>query len=117
MIAIICTDGQLDINNIEKECVAQKWIPLTVLKRKYDKKILLPVFNLTDIAFKFIVRNLPKNWKHGCVYLSDSDIEKILKKGWQIEPFDFPRKVNEHPDFDMTFEIHEFEVEPDFFCN
>lgn len=116
MIAIICTDGQLGLHEIEKECVSQKWIPLLILKQKLDGKIILPVFNLIDISRKFVNRNMPKNWNHGCVLLANEDIENIIKKDWKIEPFDFPRKVNEHPDFEMTFEIHEFAQEPDFNC-
>lgn len=114
MIAIINTDGQIKINEIQKECIAGKWIPLLILN-KNNKKIL-PVFNLPDIARNFIKRNLPKNWTHGCVFLSDSDIEKILKNGWEIQPFDFPRKLNESPEVEFDFEIHEFVEQPDFKC-
>jgi hypothetical protein len=116
MIAIISTDGQLNLDEIENECVKQKWIPLVVLKNKKDNSITLPIFNLADVARKFIVRNMPKNWKQGCVLLTETDLEIIKSKKWNVEILDFPRKVNEHPDFDMTFEIHEFSEEPDFKC-
>lgn len=115
MISIICTDGQMNIGEIEKECVKGKWIPLLVLKE--ENKTILPVFNLQDVARKFVQRNLPKSWNHGCVLLSDSDIEVILKKGWIIEGFNFPRRLCDHPSMSMTFEIHEFAEQPDFYCS
>ena len=114
MIAVICTDGQMKIDEIEKECVTGKWIPLLIYKT--NNKKILPVFNLEDVARSFVKRNLPKNWAHGCVFLADSDIEKILKNDWEIQPFDFPRKLNENPEIQFDFEIHEFQEEPDFKC-
>jgi hypothetical protein len=114
MIAIICTDGQMGIDDLQKECVSGKWIPLLVLRDRKTKEIHLPVFNLEDVVRKFVGRNLPKNWKHGCVYLADDDIATIIENGWQFMPMDFPRKVNEHPDYELSFEIHEFSEEPEF---
>jgi len=101
MIAIINTDGQMKIADILKECVSGKWVPLLILK-KQNKKVL-PVFNLTNVARSFAKRNLPKTWAHGCVLLADSDIEKIIKIGWEIEPFDFPKKMNENPEIEFDF--------------
>lgn len=112
MISIICTDGQLGVNEIKKECIAGKWIPLLVLRKGED--VILPVFNLIDIAKNFTKRNLPKEWKHGCVYLCKDDIAAIIKKGWKIEPFNFPKKINENIEIEMGFEIYEFFEEPDF---
>jgi len=112
MIAIICTDGQLSHKDIQRECIKQKWIPLLTLKSQ--EKTILPVFNLADIAYKFVVRNLPKEWKHGCVHLTNDDIATIIKKNWTIQPMDFPRKIKDNPEFEMSFEIHEFTEEPDY---
>ena len=114
MIAIINTDGQMKISEIQKECISGKWIPLLIYK--INNKKVIPVFNLTDIARNFIKRNLPKSWTHGCVFLADTDIEKIIKTGLEIQPFEFPRKINENPDIKFDFEIHEFLEEPDFTC-
>ena len=114
VIAIICTDGQMGIDDLHNECVSGKWIPLLVLRDRKTKEVHLPVFNLQDIAYRFVVRNLPKNWKHGCVHLADDDIVTVIKRGWQFMPMDFPRKVNEHPDYEISFEIHEFSEEPEF---
>jgi hypothetical protein len=114
MISIICTDGQLGLTEIQKECVKGKWIPLLVLKQ--NNNLILPIFNLVEIARKFIKRNLPKEWNHGCVFLCEDDIVAIKKRDWKIEIFDFPRKVNENPEIELGFEIHEFEEEPDFKC-
>lgn len=114
MIAIICTDGQMEIDDIHKECISGKWIPLLILKETVTGKVHLPVFSLQDIAYKFVVRNLPKEWKHGCVYLADDDIATVIERGWQFMPMDFPRKMNEHPDYEFGFEIHQFSEEPEF---
>jgi hypothetical protein len=114
MIAIICTDGQLNIENIKFECVKGKWAPLLTLKDKNTAEINIPVFNLEDVCFRFIVRNLPKEWKRSCVYLSDSDIAIIIKKGWKFMPLEFPNKYTESEKYEIGFEIHEFNEEPDF---
>ncbi len=114
MIAVICTDGQLNIENIQFECIKGKWAPLLVLKDKNTEEINIPVFNLEDICFRFIVRNLPKDWKRGCVHLSDYDIAAIIKKGWKFMPLEFPRKYSESETYEIGFEIHEFSEEPDF---
>jgi hypothetical protein len=114
MIAIICTDGQMKIDEIENECINGKWVPLLVLKEKNTNQTFLPVFNLKDVAYKFIIRNLPRKWHHGCVFLSDDDICTIIQKDWKFMPLDFPRKLNEHPDYEISFEIHEFKEEPEF---
>jgi hypothetical protein len=113
MIAIICTDGQLNLKDLHKECISEKWIPLLTLKNKKNETIL-PIFNLSDIARQFIKRNLPKNWQHGCVFLAEDDIKNIIKKNWQFMALDFPRKLDGHPEFEFSFEIHEFADQPDF---
>jgi hypothetical protein len=114
MIAVICTDGQLNVSQMHKECVGGKWIPLLVLKERSTGTIHLPIFNIDDICKKFVARNLPKEWSKGCVHLTQEDANLIENKGWKYMLFDFPRKINEHPDYEMTFEIHEFDEQPDF---
>ena len=114
MIAIICTDGQLTVDNIQYECAKQSWIPILTLREKSTNDILVPIFDLEDICKRFISRNLPLNWKKGCVYLTVDDAKKMISNGWKLFPLDFPRKFNDHPNFTMGFEIHEFVEEPDF---
>jgi hypothetical protein len=114
MIAIICTDGQLDIKQIENECVKESWIPLLTARNIEENKIYIPIFNLAGIAYQFCKRNLPQSWYRGCVLLSDDDIAAIIKNGWEFMPLNHPRKLNEHPNFELGFEIHDFKTKPDF---
>lgn len=114
MYAVISTDGQLDIDQLEKECVKGKWIPLCVLKKRDSGEIFLPIFNLSDICKRFAMRNLPKDWSKGWVLLTQEDYLELDKKGWQFMLFDFPRIVNDDRDYELTFEIHEFLEQPDF---
>jgi hypothetical protein len=113
MMAILCSDGQINLQELMKECVPGKWIPLLILKRQ-NKPPILPIFNLTEVAKTFIKRNLPKNWSHGAICLCEDDIEKIKSKGWEMEIFNFPRKVTDLQDMSLDFEIHEFSEVPDF---
>jgi hypothetical protein len=117
MIAVVCTDGQLTIDNIEHECAKQKWIPLLALKNKKKDEVVVPVFQMEDVCYRFIVRNLPKTWQRGCVHLTIEDTKKMTQKGWKLMPLDFPRKFDEHPEYEIGFEIHEFEEQPDFRVN
>ncbi len=114
MIAVICTDGQLTVDNIEYECTRQGWIPVLTLKELSTGDILVPIFSLEDICRRFISRNLPANWNRGCIHLAIDDAKVMISKGWKLLPLDFPRKFNDHPNFTIGFEIHEFVEMPDF---
>ena len=114
MFALISTDGQLGIKELEKECVKGKWIPLCVLKNRQTEEIYLPIFNLEDICRRFAVRNLPKDWSKGSVLLTQEDYLALDQKGWKFMIFDFPRVVNNDSEYELTFAIHEFLEQPDF---
>ena len=73
MMAILCTDGQLKLREVERECVNQKWIPLLTFKLEKDESIYLPIFSIEDTAKSFIKRNLPRSWTHAGIYLSDHE--------------------------------------------
>jgi hypothetical protein len=114
MFAVISTDGQLGLKELEKECCKGKWIPLCVLKNRETGEIYLPIFNLEDICRRFAIRNLPKEWSKGSVLLTQEDYQKLDSKGFKFMLFDFPRIVNDDRDYELTFEIHEFDEQPDF---
>jgi hypothetical protein len=114
MMAVLCTDGQLSLSDVHKECGKQKWIPLLVYRIINEDSIYLPVFSIEETARSFIKRNLPKKWVHAGIWLSVTDLEKIKSSGWNIEHFSFPRKICEKTDIKLGFEIHEFMTEPDF---
>jgi len=117
MIALLYTDGQLNISDLKFECVPQQWVPLLILRYRTDDQIVLPVFELTDVARAFAKRNLPKNWKHGAVHLTDCDMAIIEKKGWVLQKFYFPRKLCDSTDFVFDLEIHDFDHMPSFRCD
>ena len=113
-MAILCSDGQLNINDVTQECITQKWVPLLVYKNHDDGLIYLPVFSIIDTAKDFIKRNLPKSWLKASIFLSDEDMISVKNKGWKIEHFSFPRKINSSKTITLGFEIHEFVEQPDF---
>lgn len=112
VIAVLYTDGQMRVENISKECVSGKWIPILVYRHKNSETPVVPVFLIQDTARTFSKRNLPKEWQHGAVTLSEEDIEIIKKKGWIFELFHFPKKICDRDDLDIGFEIHEFDDTP-----
>lgn len=117
MMAILCSDGQLALNDIIKECITQKWVPLLTYQDKKTENIYVPIFSIQDTAKNFIKRNLPKNWIKACICLSDQEIKTINSLNYKIEHFSFPRKINENPDIRMGFQIIEFDQQPDFICS
>jgi len=117
MMAILCTDGQLEVNDVIKECVSQKWIPILTYRYKNSEEIYVPIFSIQDTAKDFIKRNLPKKWLKACICLSDNEIETIKSFNWNLEHFSFPRKIAENPAIVLGFEIIEFQQQPDFLCN
>lgn len=111
MFAVLCTDGELDLNAVRNECVPGKWVPVFVYKVNADDSPIVPVFRDAITAKKFAKRNLPKNWMLGAVELTDRDIEWIKEKEWIIKEMTYPHKVD---NYHCGFEILEFEVVPDF---
>ena len=113
MMAILCSDGQMSISDVQDECIRQKLIPLLTYRKVNDDIIYLPVFTIEDTARNFIKRNLPKKWTHAGIWLADKDLEKIQHNGWKLEHFSFPRKICSDPSIQLGFDIHEFTAEPD----
>lgn len=112
MLAIICTDGQMQIADIRKECKSEKWIPIFVYKT--SEETVIPVFHDNFVAKSFIKRNLPNDWVRGAIILTDEDIAWIKDKGWKIREMTYPNKLTGLKDIQMTFEILELRSEPDF---
>lgn len=117
MMAILCTDGQLGINDVIKECISQKWIPILTYKHKESTEIYVPIFSIQETAKDFIKRNLPKKWLKACIHLSDAEIQTINRLNWKLEHFSFPRKIAENPMIKLGFEIIDFQEEPSFLCS
>ena len=115
MFALLYTDGQLKINDIIKECIAQKWIPLFVFREISSSILTLPIFECEELAKSFMKRNLPKKWCHGTILLSDEDKDTMIEKGWNLQTYTFPNKISDRRDIQIGFEIFEMDQSPDYF--
>lgn len=113
MFALIYTDGQLRYNDIAKECLNQKWIPLMIYHDLITSSIILPLFKYESIAKSFMKRNLPRSWSHGSISLCESDLKNIAIKGWELKEYEYPNKIKDRTDIKIGFEILELDESPD----
>lgn len=104
MLAAFCTEGQMNLSDVIKECGGDRWIPLLVIKA--ENKTVLPTFIDSEVCRKFCKRNLPKNWVYGCVNLTHEDIESLAKKDLDVLELAYPRLLKDA--FEFGVEIHEF---------
>ena len=111
MIAILCTDGQMKLDEVRNECVPGKWVPLFVFRVNPSDPPTVPIFQEEKTARQFIKRNLPKGWMHGGAELTDRDIQWMKDKGWILREMDYPHLVK---DYLIGLEILEFGDQPDF---
>lgn len=109
VLAIIFTDGVLTHGEMQKECKSGKWIPILLYKDGESK--IVPIFTDEQICKNFIKRNLPKDWNHGAIILSENNIDFLENKGCKFRNMTYPNKI---PFEKMTFEILELETVPDF---
>lgn len=112
MFAILCTDGQMSVNDVAKECVPGQWVPLLVYRHKGEQTPIIPMFEDALTARSFAKRNMKPPF--GAVRLSDEDITNIKDKGWVTDLMEFPRKLKDRQDIELGLEIHEFFEQPDF---
>lgn len=112
MFAILCTDGQMSVNDVAKECVSGQWVPLFVYRHKGDQTPIVPIFQDALTARSFAKRNMGP--PHGAIRLTEEDLAIIQAKGWKTDLMDFPRKLKDRQDIEIGLEIHEMEEEPDF---
>lgn len=113
MFALIYTDGQLKLNDIIKECINQKWIPLMIYRDIIKSVVHIPLFNCESVAKSFMKRNLPKSWSHGTIALCNNDLVSLSTKGWILQNFEFPNKIKDRTDIQIGFEIFELDESPD----
>lgn len=113
MIAILCTDGQMHLNEIRKECQTEKWVPLFSYTENDDPTPIIPIFSNQNILKSFIKRNLPKEWLRGGVDLCDEDLEKMKARGWRLREMTFPNKLKGLKNIKFGLEILELDEKPD----
>jgi hypothetical protein len=107
-LAVLCTDGLLNLQDIKNECKTQKWFPIFMYRDK--EETFVPLFNDNQTVISFIKRSMPPNWAKGRIELTDEDINWIKNKGWKIREMTYPHKVDK---FEMGFEILQLSEEPD----
>lgn len=93
------------------ECRSNKWFP--ILTYILDGQQVVPVFSDTKVARNFIKRNLPKDWLHGAITLSDDDAAELSKK-FQVRELNYPNLMKDLPGIEWKEEVIELDTEPDF---
>jgi len=112
MIAILCSDGAMKLSDIYTECHQKKWVPVLVYRKKDDLTPIVITCNSEDTARRFAQRNMQKGWLLGAVYLGDEGVAYIKSKGWGIEEINYPRKMNERQDIELSYEVVDFITNP-----
>jgi hypothetical protein len=114
MFAILCTDGQMKLDEVRNECLPGKWVPLFAYWLNGEEHPNIPVFHDSETAKAFIKKNLPPEWIHGGVQLTDRDVKWMEDKGWRIRQLSYPQRIQASKICKIGLEVLELEVEPDF---
>lgn len=116
-IAILNTDGELQLTDIEKGCRDKKWIPLLVHRPRGEPDAIPTVilFETSEVARRFSLRNTPKGHLRGGVNLTPQDMEWIKKKGWKTEFIYWPKLMTNLPEVELGFEVLEFQQTPEVY--
>ena len=111
---IIFNDGNLDIKDFREECQKEKWLPLTVLRKRDEGTTHVPVFSNSNTAHNFMKRNFDtKKYICGIMILTQEDMEQFDSKGWEVIRMKFPRRIGaDHPEYDLDVEVVEISEEP-----
>lgn len=110
--ACLYSDGHVHLKDVGKECIKEQWIPIAIY-RMADGQPTVILFKSQELVRKFGKRNLPSNWTHGAVQLSQKNLDWLITKNLNLEVFDFPKKLKDNPDIELGFEVMEFQDEPD----
>ncbi len=115
MFAVLCSDGAVKPEDILGQLREEQWVPLAVTKPRNttDAVPTLLLFDSQEMARKFAVRNFPKDWMISVVELADSDFDWIRDRGWMIEHVPYPKIMNSHPEYELTYEVLCFQTKPD----
>lgn len=113
--AVLCSDGVIKPEDIVGELREEQWVPLAVTKPRGVENAAptLLLFNDQETAKKFAIKNFPKDWLVSVVQLADDDHDWIKDRGWLTEVVTYPRIMNSHPDYELTYEVLEFQTKPD----
>jgi hypothetical protein len=88
---LVSNHGDMSVQEMFRELAEEQIAPIVVLEKKGNVTVL--VFSTSTVCKKFAKRNLPKNWVNGELQVYKDDLDFISSKGWDIEYFDWPRRV------------------------
>jgi hypothetical protein len=111
MIAVMCTQGTLKFQEIRDECPTNKWFPILTYVINGEQVLLL--FSDQKVAKQFIKRNLPKDWLHGAIELTDDD-EKMLRERFKVREMNYPNLMKDLPGIEWKEEVLELDERPNF---
>jgi hypothetical protein len=99
--AVVCTQGEMGLQEIRAECKPERWVPILVMRCEGKTKV--PTFTNPDVAKQFVRRNLPERWRKGSGVVNvTAEYARIFKsKGWEVLTYDFPRKMVDIVEFDI----------------
>jgi len=90
--AVIWTEGEMTNQQVINECPDNQIVPLLAIYDKENNPTIV-LFKNQSIGLQFIKRNVPKGHPQALFRLADEDFEKFQTLGWNIELWDFPRKI------------------------
>lgn len=90
----------MSLDDVRKECVGGSWVPILVIEHNGEK--IIPVFERTDIARRFVQRNLPRAWVCGVVDLDMDDAKRLDEMGCSCITYHYPRKLQDAVDFNIV---------------
>ena len=88
---LVSNHGEMSVQEMFRELAEERIAPIVALEGEEKTTVLL--FSTSSVCKKFAKRNLPKSWVNGEIEVHKDDLDFVSSKGWDIEYFDWPRKV------------------------
>jgi len=105
---VVFTDGDIDIQDIKKDCHVNNWSPVLILRT--NEGIVVPLFRDSGICINFIKRNVPKNQMVGIMGMNEMDTQLFTDKGWKIDWHTYPKLYLNRQGYEIDVEA----IETDF---
>lgn len=115
MFAVLCTEGQMQLQDVANECKKEKWVPLFVYRE--NGETVIPLFEKVDVVRSFIKKNFPNDWIQSAFFLNEDDLKKIKSKNWRIRKMDYPNKLKDIKNIQFDIEIFYLDSEPSLKVN
>lgn len=109
MIAVLYTNGEMELEELRKECPDNKWSPILGICE--NEEITIPLFHDLKTCRTFINRNLPKDVVKGSIVLNDIDLAWIKEQNWNVKFMSYPNKLDSNS---FQIQIIYFDEHPEF---